>query len=242
MVSHDEGSVNILDSPGGGKRRGRSECISVMVLNRCYNGVPQRIGGKDVMLNDSHYQATETLPNGLRLLIRATEPHDDLAGAIQRKVSPKSFFYRFLRPKRYLTDKEVGPFMNCDFVSHVGLIGLVRHNLNLRMAIVAGARYWITRPDEAEIAFLVADAYQKQGIGTAMLNHLCAIAQQAGIKHLYALAIADNEGAPRLLNKLGFPCDIRRDPAQRMMHITVHLTNAVPTEGSRTAKETDIAR
>ena len=34
------------------------------------------------MLNASHYLATETLPNGLRLLIRATEPHDDLAGAI----------------------------------------------------------------------------------------------------------------------------------------------------------------
>jgi len=46
------------------------------------------------MLNAAHYHATETLPNGLRLLIRATEPHDDLAGAIQRNVSPKSFFYR----------------------------------------------------------------------------------------------------------------------------------------------------
>jgi RimJ/RimL family protein N-acetyltransferase len=98
------------------------------------------------------------------------------------------------------------------------------------MAIVAGARYWITRPDEAEIAFIVADAYQKQGIGTAMLNNLCSIAQQAGLKRFYALAMPDNEGAPRLLNKLGFPCDIRRDPAQRMMHITVHLTSATPAE------------
>ena len=99
------------------------------------------------MLNASHYLATETLPNGLRLLIRATEPHDDLAGAIQRKVSPQSFFYRFLRPKHYLTDKELAPFVNWDFVSQVALIGLVR--LNLRMLIVAGARYWITRSDEA---------------------------------------------------------------------------------------------
>ena len=177
------------------------------------------------MLNASNYVATETLPNGHRLLIRATEPNDDLAGAIQHEVGPQSFFYRFLRPKHYLTDKEVASFVNCDFVSQVGLVGLVRHNL--RMAIVAGARYWITRPDEAEIAFIVADAYQKQGVGTAMLNHLCSIARQAGLKHLYALAIADNEGAPRVLNKLGFPCDIRRDPAQRMMHITVHLTEAL---------------
>jgi hypothetical protein len=111
------------------------------------------------MLNASHYHVTETLPNGLRLLIRATEPHDDIAGAIQRKVSPTSFFYRFLRPKHYLTDKDVASFVHCDFVSQVGLIGLVRDNL--RMAIIAGARYWITRPDEAEIAFIVADAYQK---------------------------------------------------------------------------------
>src|SRR6516165_2796256 len=185
------------------------------------------------MLNASNYLATETLPNGLRLLIRATEPHDDLAGAIQRKVSLKSFFYRFLRPKHYLTDEEVASFSNCDFVSQVALIGLVRHNL--RMAIVAGARYWITRPDEAEIAFIVADDYQKQGIGTAMLNHLCSIARQAGLKHLYALTIPDNEGAPRLLKKLGFPCDFRSDPAQRMMHITVHLTNAAPSEGLQTA-------
>jgi RimJ/RimL family protein N-acetyltransferase len=173
------------------------------------------------MLNASNYLATETLPNGLRLLIRTTEPHDDLAGAVQRKASPKSFFYRFLRPKHYLTDEEIASLRNCDFVSQVALIGLVRQNL--RMAIVAGARYWITGPDEAEITFMVADDYQKQGIGTAMLNHLCSIARQAGLKRLYALAIPDNEGAPRLLKKLGFPCDIRGDPAQRMMHITVQF-------------------
>jgi GNAT superfamily N-acetyltransferase len=187
------------------------------------------------MLNASYYLANETLPNGLRLLIRATEPHDDLAGAVQRQTTPESFFYRFLRPKHYLTDNEIASLVKCDFVSQVGLIGLVRHNL--RMAIVAGARYWITGPDEAEIAFMVADDYQKQGIGTAMLNHLCSIARQAGLKRLYALAIADNEGAPRLLKKVGFPCDIRSDPAQRMMHITVHLTSAAPSEGSQTVKE-----
>jgi GNAT superfamily N-acetyltransferase len=175
------------------------------------------------MLNASQYLANETLPNGFRLLIRATEPHDDLAGAVQRKTSPKSFFYRFLQPKHYLTDEEIAPLMNCDFVRQVALIGLVRQNL--RMAIVAGARYWMTGPDEAEITFMVADDYQKQGIGTVMLKHLCSIARQAGLKHLYALATADNEGTPRLLNKLGFPCQIRSDPAQRIVQITVDLTS-----------------
>jgi len=190
------------------------------------------------MLNASTYLENETLPNGHRLLIRATEPQDDLAGAVQRQASPKSFFYRFLQPKHYLTDKEIAPLINCDFVSQVAIIGLIRHNL--RMAIVAGARYWITGTDEAEITFMVADAYQRQGIGTAMLKHLCSIARQAGLRHLYALATLDNEGAPRLLNKLGFPCGIRHDPAQRIMHITVDLTGTAPTEGLRTTKQPDM--
>jgi hypothetical protein len=86
------------------------------------------------MLNASHYLANETLPNGLRLLIRAPEPNDDLAGAVQSQASPQSFFYRFLRPKHYLTDKELAPLRDCDFISQVALIGLVRHNL--RMVIV----------------------------------------------------------------------------------------------------------
>jgi RimJ/RimL family protein N-acetyltransferase len=116
------------------------------------------------MLNASMFLANETLPNGHRLLIRAVEPHDNLAEAIQLQTSPKSFFFRFLQPKHYLTDKEIAPFVNCDFVRQVALIGLIRHDL--RMAIVAGARYWITRPDEAEITFMVADEYQRQGIGT----------------------------------------------------------------------------
>jgi GNAT superfamily N-acetyltransferase len=187
------------------------------------------------MLNASNYLATETLPNGLRLLIRATEPHDDLAGAIQRKVSPTSFFYRFLRPKRYLTRQRNRVVHELRFCQS-GRPDRTCSDIISEWRLSPGARYWISRPDEAEIAFIVADAYQKQGVGTAILKHLCSIARQAGLKRLYALAIADNEGAPRLLNKLGFPCDIQSDPAQRMMHVTVHLTSVASTE-SRTAQE-----
>jgi hypothetical protein len=66
----------------------------------------------------AHYQ-NETLPNGPRLLIRAPEPNDDLAGAVPSEASPQSFFYRFLRPKHYLTDKELAPVRDCDFIRQV---------------------------------------------------------------------------------------------------------------------------
>ena len=52
------------------------------------------------MLYAAHYQANE-LPNGLRLLIRAPEPNDDLAGAVQSQASPHSSigFVSVRRPK-----------------------------------------------------------------------------------------------------------------------------------------------
>src|SRR6516165_278553 len=148
---------------------------ALLAVNRCYTRPRQRIGGEDAMLNASHYHATETLPNGLQLLIRAAEPNDDLAGAIQRKVSPKSFFYRFLRPKHYLTDKDVASFVNCDFVSQVGLIGLVRDKTSMR--IVIGPRYRLSAAVKAEIAFIVINANHNQDAGTCMLKHLDCFAR-----------------------------------------------------------------
>ena len=103
------------------------------------------------MLYAAHYQANE-LPNGLRLLIRAPEPNDDLAGAVQSQASPHSSIGSFGRSIT-CPIKELAPLRDCDFINQVALIGLVRHNL--RMVIVTGARYWITRADEAEIAFMV---------------------------------------------------------------------------------------
>src|SRR5215471_11986381 len=75
------------------------------------------------MLYAAHYQANEALPSGLRLLIRAPEPNDDLAGAVQSQASPQSFFYRFLRPKHYLSDKELAPLRDCDFINQVARCG-----------------------------------------------------------------------------------------------------------------------
>ena len=56
------------------------------------------------------------------------------------------------------------------------------------MAIVAGARYWITRANEAEITFMVADDYQRQGIGTAMWATLETCGAMARMKSGHLLA------------------------------------------------------
>ena len=55
-------------------------------------------------------------------------------------------------------------FLNIDFESHVALVAQIDEDG--RPAIAGGGRYIVVRPGQAEIAFVVVDAYQGQGIGS----------------------------------------------------------------------------
>ena len=56
--------------------------------------------------------------------------------------------------------------------------------------------------DGAEVAFAVADAYQRRGIGSALGAELVADARAAGISEINALVASDNHGAVALLRRI----------------------------------------
>ena len=58
--------------------------------------------------------------------------------------------------------------------SHVALVAVL--NEQERPAIVGGARYIVTAPGAAEVAFAVDDAHQGRGIGGLLMRHLVTIA------------------------------------------------------------------
>jgi ribosomal protein S18 acetylase RimI-like enzyme len=74
---------------------------------------------------------------------------------------------------------------------------------------VAIARLVREGRDSAEIAFAVADAYQHQGIGSALTAELLADARAAGIRQVTALASSDNRAALALLRRTAKVLDIR---------------------------------
>ena len=77
---------------------------------------------------------------------------------------------------------------------------------------------------QADIAFIVGDAYQNKGIASAMLHHLAFIACSVGIFELHAHTLPDNRQALRVLDKLGFPCTAARK--RNMMYVTLHLDSS----------------
>ena len=71
--------------------------------------------------------------------------------------------------------------------------------------IVAHACYMRIDGERAEVAFLVADAWQGRGISTIMLAHLAAIAVHHGIGTFVAEVLPVNHRMVEVFRQSGFP-------------------------------------
>jgi RimJ/RimL family protein N-acetyltransferase len=168
----------------------------------------------------AEYCALETLRNGRRLEIRALKP-DDQAGmlAAVNRASAQSLTRRFFVPKRQLTAQEIAFFMNVDFVKHVALVASLEEAG--QQLIVGGGRYVLVEPGLAELAFVVVDAYQGQGIGAALLHHLAMLARHAKLQALVAEVLPENAPMLKVFDRSG--CRLRKQRDADVVHVTLYL-------------------
>jgi RimJ/RimL family protein N-acetyltransferase len=171
-------------------------------------------------LDAANYSAIERLRNGGQVEIRALRPEDqaELLAAVSRS-SAQSLYRRFFSAKREFSQAEVAFFTRVDFIDHVALVAVVDDGG--RPAIAGGGRYVVLQPGKAEVAFAVVDQYQGQGIGSALMRHLAAIAGEAGLHELIAEVLPDNAAMLKVFEQSGFPVSTTRDP--RVVHVMLRL-------------------
>ena len=179
------------------------------------------------MVDAANYRVIEKLRDGGNYIIRAQRRDDNIIDALHLRAGVRSFYLRFLTRKHRLNNFEAAFYLNVDFIRQVALLA------DLHGEIIGGARYYIWSLKQADIAFIVGDAYQNKGIASAMLHHLALIARDAGISDLHAHTLPDNRRALRVLDKIGFPCTTARK--RNMMHVTLHLTSTILPGGSQAA-------
>jgi RimJ/RimL family protein N-acetyltransferase len=178
-------------------------------------------------MNASSYSAIETLRDGTRVEIRALRPadRDALLGALGR-MTDESIRRRFFAPKRHFSEREIEFYSNVDFVDHVALVAVL--DQGTRQAIVGGARYIMTRPGVAEVAFAVDDAYQGRGIGGRLIKHLVAIAREAGLREFVAEVLPGNAAMLSVFKKSGLETTSRHEGG--IVHVTLRLAGSTPQE------------
>jgi GNAT superfamily N-acetyltransferase len=166
------------------------------------------------------YSATERLRDGREVEIRALRPddRDDLLAAVGR-TGTESLRRRFFVTRRSFSDKEIDFFTKIDFTTHSALVALAEEDGH--KAIVGGGRCIITEPGKAEIAFLVIDDYQGQGLGSLLMRHLALIARKAGLSELIAEVLPENTAMRKVFSKFGFQA--RRGPDPQVVHLVLEL-------------------
>jgi acetyltransferase len=147
---------------------------------------------------------TWTLGDGTKLTLRHIAPADAAREqAFVHGLSAKSSYLRFHGTLKDLSKKDLKKFTEPESRNAVALI--VLHAGATGEEEIGVARYVID-PDRAncEFAIVVADAWQKRGIGTRLMNALIRHLQASGIKQISGSVIRNNSAMLKLMKQMGF--------------------------------------
>ena len=86
------------------------------------------------------------------------------------------------------------------------------------------------RPRTSEIAFLVADDFRGQGLGTLLLEHLAALARDQGIRRFEADVLSENARMLSVFSDAGFDVSRRSDQGEVIVELR---TTATPDAAGR---------
>jgi acetate---CoA ligase (ADP-forming) len=145
-------------------------------------------------------EATDViLRDGSTLRLRAPAAED--AGALVEFFSGLSEHSLYLRFHGFpsLGPKLVEPVLEPDWRERGALVG----SLDGRVVALAN---WVRlrNPRAAEVAFAVADGYQRRGIGTRLLEQLATRASEAGIEEFVAEVLHENVAMLGVFRDAGF--------------------------------------
>ena len=117
-------------------------------------------------------------------------------------LSQRSLYLRFHGFAR-LGPELVEQLLDPNWIDRGALLGTFLEDGRER--VVAVASYERLRdPTVAEAAFAVADAYQRRGIGTRLVEQLAELAGRHGIERIVAEVLADNRDMLRVFEAIGF--------------------------------------
>ena len=150
------------------------------------------------------YREALRLRDGRQVTLRPAH-HSD-APALRQfffgSLSPRARLLRFHGAINQLPDSALRAMTTQIPQRHVALVALTHTDDGLK-PLLAEARYVVGEHGEAEFAVAVADAWQGQGLGRALLQRLAAHARSEGIATLHGAVVPGNEPMLRLMGSLG---------------------------------------
>ncbi|GIF66948.1 GNAT family N-acetyltransferase [Asanoa ishikariensis] len=164
------------------------------------------------------------LSDGTTVHVRQIEPTD--APAIvetHARFSERTRYLRYFSPYPRIPERDLLRFVTVDHRDREAFV------VEVGGRIAAIGRYDRLGPDagDAEVAFVVEDAYQGRGIGPLLMEHLAAAARDAGITRFVAEVLPANATMLRVFSDFGY--EVERKYADGVVHLAFPIA---PTESS----------
>ena len=142
------------------------------------------------------------LRNGARVRVRAIRPDDaPRLVALFDRLDRDTVYHRFFTPMKRLPPDWARRLATVDYRRRLALVA--EHEAGVEPELVGVARWEPTDdPETAEVAAVVEDRWQNQGLGTVLLADLLRAAEVRGISRFRAWVLADNARMLRLLARL----------------------------------------
>jgi GNAT superfamily N-acetyltransferase len=162
------------------------------------------------------------LPDGSRVVIAPMEPGDaDGLQRFHRTLSDHTTYLRFFAVHPVLSTREVERFTLVDHVDREAVTAKVGDE------IVAVARFDRTAGGgEAEVAFVVGDAWQGRGLGSVLFREIVDRARLVGVRTLVADTLATNSRMLAVFHHAGLPVSSTIDNG--VLHLRIALGQEPP--------------
>jgi acetyltransferase len=159
----------------------------------------------------SKYIMPFTLNDNRAITLRPIRPEDE---PIEREMfthfSSETQRFRFFGPLKEVTHQMLTRYTQIDYDREIAIVGILEENGKKQMI---GVGRIISDPyhDTAEFAVVVADPWQKLGLGSRLTDYLLEIAKEKKLKKVYAYALEDNTAIIHIFEKRAFQISKKDD-------------------------------
>ena len=177
-------------------------------------------------LNRRSFEKEFTSNDGKHVHMRPVRPTDeDMMRDLFYACSQQTLYHRFFAKMKSMPHHKLTKLVNIDYVNNMALVS-VTHEDEHEM-IVAVGRYALEKAtNAAEVAFIVRDDWQGQGLGITMFNQLIEIARKRGIVKFTADVLHNNARMLHIFHKCA-PNPIKSTLESGVYHLSFSIEPGV---------------
>ncbi len=154
------------------------------------------------------YVGPWTLKNGTEVTIRPIRPEDEpLMARFHQTVSERSVYFRYLHLiglSQRIAHERLTRVCFIDYAREMALVAEQRDAAGPPVILAVGRLMKLRGTNEAEFAMLVADAFQRQGLGLELLRRLVQIGRDRKLARIVASIDVDNRDMRLVSERIGF--------------------------------------